>query len=533
MPSAASTTSRLVRPERRIRSALSWCGARCWTRTIANPGSRGRALRSCENASRPPAEAPTPTTTRSSSAGLMAAGLRRSFFRTTRRRDGAARFRAVVFFFAILAAGLLRTLPSAPRSRRAYRRAGCDLAIARQQRADDLGLPFALLGMLHVAAEDQRELPEAGPMGHPPAELGLLLEGADGGPERLLHAVVLAGHQALHRQGVAHVAAETGERPIADVPERAAAVGAGERGERPSRPVLVQAVRPMLRDARALGFAAWHASSSLRRLARELGDDRRHLAHPEDVVDRDAPDRAPRHALHQRVLEILRDRDATMALDRLEPGGAVVERAGEDDADHARALAHGRRAEERVDGRPEAILARATRHADGAVVEQEVMVRRRDVDASVREGLTVDGVRGRQRSGTAHHGGQGAGTLRGAVDGDEESRGQLLRKPAGEIQQSRHPSRRSANHHDVPGAHHRLLGVASPPGQSGTPLTSFHQNRGLQCGQRNRASVTPSSRSSNPTCTSRPTRNSAAGTSMRFEIRCTPPASGSSTTTTL
>ena len=35
--------------------------ARCWIRTKAIPGSAGRFLNNCVNASSPPAEAPTPT----------------------------------------------------------------------------------------------------------------------------------------------------------------------------------------------------------------------------------------------------------------------------------------------------------------------------------------------------------------------------------------------------------------------------------------------------------------------------------------
>src|SRR5689334_12617645 len=40
---------------------LSWVGSRCWTRTNAMPLSAGTALKNLRNASRPPADAPIPT----------------------------------------------------------------------------------------------------------------------------------------------------------------------------------------------------------------------------------------------------------------------------------------------------------------------------------------------------------------------------------------------------------------------------------------------------------------------------------------
>src|SRR5471030_192619 len=47
---------------RMLASALWCCGSRCCTRTNPNPVLAGSCLRSWENASRPPDEAPIPTT---------------------------------------------------------------------------------------------------------------------------------------------------------------------------------------------------------------------------------------------------------------------------------------------------------------------------------------------------------------------------------------------------------------------------------------------------------------------------------------
>jgi len=99
---------------------------------------------------------------------------------------------------------------------------------------------------------------------------------------------------------------------------------------------------------------------------------------------------------------VLGDGDSAEVLDHLQPLAAVVEGAGEDDADHARAVAPGRRPEERIDGRAKAVLARTPRHADGPVLDEQVAVRRRDVEPSVAETFAVDRVCRRERPCTAH-----------------------------------------------------------------------------------------------------------------------------------
>ena len=62
MPSSACTTVSGVWTVSSDTSALSWWGERCWTKTMATCFASLQARRIWENASRPPAEAPTPTT---------------------------------------------------------------------------------------------------------------------------------------------------------------------------------------------------------------------------------------------------------------------------------------------------------------------------------------------------------------------------------------------------------------------------------------------------------------------------------------
>ena len=53
---------------------LSWVGARCWTRIKAMPTSAGSASMSLRQASRPPAEAPIPTTGKSANLAVCLRG---------------------------------------------------------------------------------------------------------------------------------------------------------------------------------------------------------------------------------------------------------------------------------------------------------------------------------------------------------------------------------------------------------------------------------------------------------------------------
>src|SRR5579864_2680997 len=68
--------------------ALLWVGSRCETRTNAISGSCGRALSNSVKASRPPADAPTPTTGKVGAFGLGAPVSREARGRTS--REGSA-----------------------------------------------------------------------------------------------------------------------------------------------------------------------------------------------------------------------------------------------------------------------------------------------------------------------------------------------------------------------------------------------------------------------------------------------------------
>jgi hypothetical protein len=139
------------------------------------------------------------------------------------------------------------------------------------------------------------------------------------------------------------------------------------------------------------------------------------------MIDVDVAQRVARHLGIIGVVGILHHGDAAAALDRVQPGGAVVEHAGQHDADDLRRVVAGRGAEHHVDRRAEAVLARAAAQPRAAVTQHQVLVGRRDVDPPGRERCAVLGELGRQRGGARQHGRQQA--IAGARMADHEHRG--------------------------------------------------------------------------------------------------------------
>ena len=93
------------------------------------------------------------------------------------------------------------------------------------------------------------------------------------------------------------------------------------------------------------------------------------------VIDFDVLERVERHAGGDRFFGMLHNGGAAALLDRPEPGGAVIQPAGEHDADGARSEGLRGRAEEGIDGRAEAVLLRAAGEPDDAAgLEQQVVI---------------------------------------------------------------------------------------------------------------------------------------------------------------
>ena len=155
-----------------------------------------------------------------------------------------------------------------------------------------------------------------------------------------------------------------------------------------------------------------------------------------DLVEREhgvrdrAGDRGVRHRPPLRRVRVLDDRDAAVALDRRQAGGAVLVRAREHDPDRAVAVDLGDRLEEHVDRRPRELDARVDREGEVAVLDEEVVVGRSDVDVARLERLLVarlgDGPADVALQQRLEH---AAARLGRAVLGDHDRLVELLRNP--------------------------------------------------------------------------------------------------------
>jgi hypothetical protein len=92
-------------------------------------------------------------------------------------------------------------------------------------------------------------------------------------------------------------------------------------------------------------------------------------------------DRVLGHGAVERVGRVLDDGDATAPPKCAQACRPVVEYSGEDETDRRSTVRVGRRAKQRVDGRPVAVLRRPAVDADDAVLDEQMAVRWRDVDS--------------------------------------------------------------------------------------------------------------------------------------------------------
>src|SRR5215211_1009920 len=188
----------------------------------------------------------------------------------------------------------------------------------------------------------------------------------------------------------------------------------------------------------------------------EVGERRSHLGHRQYVLRLDALDRSARHAIDDGLLRILHDGHATSCLDCQQPHAAVVEGPREDDADHPRTVDPGGGAKQRSDRWPTMILARSTGELDPAGADEQMAVRRGDIDASGFNCLAVPGVGGWQRTGPAQNLGEPADGVWRNVNDDHERRWEVRRKARHQGGKSLDAAGGCADHDDV------TLGHQSP-----------------------------------------------------------------------
>jgi hypothetical protein len=285
---------------------------------------------------------------------------------------------------------------------------------------------------------------------HPLSERNGLLQRSQRGPERRFDLARLVGQEARVAVGVTDVAAEAEQPAFGDVPERPPALRARDARRRKPVDPLAQPVAAALCGVaqgghpRREGGLALPASGARGNRVRNLFD-REHL------VDFDAAHRRERHARERRLLGLLHQGEAAHPLDLEEAPGPVVERAGEHDPDHARAIARGRGAEQRVDRGTKAVLARAVRQPKPAPVHEEMRVGRGDDDLAVADALPVLGERRRQLADPRDQLREEAWLLARRVDHDEDRRGEVPRQPARHAAERFESTGRAPDHDDVAG----------------------------------------------------------------------------------
>jgi hypothetical protein len=139
-----------------------------------------------------------------------------------------------------------------------------------------------------------------------------------------------------------------------------------------------------------------------------------------DVIDGHVIDRALGHRRKERIGGILDDGDAAQPLDHVEAARPIVEVAGKDDADGAGAEDLGRGSEERVDGWPEAVLARSLGDPQPTGFDNEVAIGWCYVDVTALQEFAVARMGHRERAGTVQDLGEHTWRLRRRVDHDAE-----------------------------------------------------------------------------------------------------------------
>src|SRR5205823_8643275 len=117
----------------------------------------------------------------------------------------------------------------------------------------------------------------------------------------------------------------------------------------------------------------------VRELLQDFGDAGRRQA----MIDLDVLQSVAGHVAAERIFGVLHDGKSASLLDRDQPRSPVVQRTRKDYPDYARAVEPRRGAEERIDRGPVTAFARAARETDDALVADQMMVRRSDVDAAV------------------------------------------------------------------------------------------------------------------------------------------------------
>jgi len=185
-------------------------------------------------------------------------------------------------------------------------------------------------------------------------------------------------------------------------------------------------------------------------LGHEFREERSHFSQRDAEIDVRVVECARRHAGIRRISRVLHDGHPAAPLDGDQVSRAVVEHARQDAADDTGTVRDGGRAKERVNGRPLAVFARSFGDTYVALLDQDVMIRRRNIDTPWLIAVTILGQlrpKGLVAVQTAQQG--LSGILKRQVLDNENGGGKVRGQSADESIERFQSSRRRTDHDDV------------------------------------------------------------------------------------
>ena len=184
------------------------------------------------------------------------------------------------------------------------------------------------------------------------------------------------------------------------------------------------------------------------RLACELCQEGSDLLGRAHVIHSNVSETTGRHAGERGVLRVLDDGDPPVALDLDEAQRSIIEVAGEDDADDGGTEFLSGGAEEGIDRRARVILARPACQEDAAVLDEQMLIGRSDVDSSRLDELAICCRAGGQVSLPAEDFGQVSRGCGGHVHDNEYSGLKRIGQTFDHLSQGAYAAGGSAHHDD-------------------------------------------------------------------------------------
>jgi hypothetical protein len=185
----------------------------------------------------------------------------------------------------------------------------------------------------------------------------------------------------------------------------------------------------------------------------EAVEQRRHVVQRHAMIHVQRHERAGRHLPIQRVLRVLHDGDAAAGPYRPEPGRPVIHGPAQDNADHARSIRPGRGPKQRIYRGPMAVFAWAAHDTHAILRDEQVIVRGREVNLPMLNGIAVHGKMHGQGTLPAKDFVQPRIEAGREMLHDHDRRGQVSGQFREEPGESPDPARRSADRNNVARSH--------------------------------------------------------------------------------